>query len=69
MYDSRRPREPNFPSVHPSLADFIVDEGTENEDSTSQDEELEGDPDRLAEAELRHAPPGSVLFSGIGLAH
>lgn len=60
MYDSRRPPEPNYPSVHPSLADFVAGEGTENED---QDEELEGDPDRLAEIELLHAPPGSVFFS------
>ena len=64
VYDSRRPPEPYFPSVHPSLADFIADEGIENEDLTSQDEELEGDPDRLAEIELLHAPPGLVLFSG-----
>lgn len=67
MYDSRRPPEPSYPSVHPSLADFIADEVTENEALTPQDEELDGDPDRLAEIEFLHAPPGSVLFQGFGL--
>lgn len=64
MYDSRRPLEPKYPSVRPSVADFIAEKETENEALTPQDVELEGDQDQLAEAELLHAPPGSVLFHG-----
>ena len=39
-----------------------MDEGKDNDDSTPQDIELQGDQNRLAEVELLHAPPGSVLF-------
>lgn len=69
VYDSRRPPEPDYPSVHPSVADFIAEEETEknevedsDSDLTSRDVlmELEGDQDRLAEVELLHAPPGLV---------
>lgn len=61
MYDSRRPPEPDYPSVRPSVADFNAEKDTENEDLTPQDVELDGDQDRLAEVELLHAPPGLVL--------
>lgn len=44
------------------MADFIAEEEPEDEDLTPQDVELDGNQDRLAEFELLHAPPGSVLL-------
>ena len=51
MYDERQPIEPSYPSVRPSIADFVVevdDEGAVNGEGSHLTEE----------DELRFAPPG-----------
>ncbi|TAQ91422.1 hypothetical protein B7494_g135 [Chlorociboria aeruginascens] len=63
-YDERKPLEPAYPSVIPSMADFVVD----SDDETSQQKEANGNGvdsvKSIEEVELRHAPPGPA-YSGL----
>ena len=61
LYDSRRPPEPSYPAINPSVADFTLED--ELESLKSQDVELKLDQGQLAEAEILHAPPGLVFSS------
>lgn len=52
-YIERKPREPEFPSLKPSVADFVIDS---KDDASIGD----GSPDKLdmEGIDLDHGPPG-----------
>ncbi len=54
-FDERKPIEPSYPSITPSIADFVVANGVTS---------VNGDRGYTSEEEeLRFAPPGYVPFS------
>lgn len=55
-YDERKPIEPSYPSIKPSVADFIVD--LEGEVISSAPAGTNGSAPNLDLEELKFAPPG-----------
>lgn len=55
-YDERKPIEPQYPSIKPSIADFVAE--LEGEAETSRAGAKNGTTLDLDQEELRFAPPG-----------
>ena len=53
VFDERKPLEPTYPSITPSIADFVVEEDERNSGVTNGDGGYTSE-----EEELRFAPPG-----------
>jgi len=69
VYDERKPIEPNYPSVTPSIADFVVEGKGKTSGVVDEAKSIDGERGYTSEEEdLRFAPPGYVfvlLFYGI----
>ncbi|KAL5316596.1 hypothetical protein ACEPPN_015645 [Leptodophora sp. 'Broadleaf-Isolate-01'] len=61
-YDERKPIEPQYPSIKPSIADFVAE--LEGEAETSRAGAKNGTTLDLDQEELRFAPPGPA-YSGL----
>ena len=62
-YDERQPFEPEYPSVRPSVADFVADTQNVNGHEGIQNGVHE-DIHENGEIELKHAPPGPA-YNGL----
>ena len=60
-YDERKPLEPSYPSITPSIADFILERNVNGKISVNGEKTFNGDGvNARDEEELRFAPPGYV---------
>lgn len=58
VFDERKPLEPTYPSISPSIADFVVEEDERNSGVTNGAKSVNGDGGYTSEEALRFAPPG-----------
>jgi hypothetical protein len=59
VYDERKPLEPTYPSITPSIADFVVEKGANGSGAPNGAKSLNGEGGYTSEEEaLRFAPPG-----------
>ena len=61
VYDERKPLEPSYPSIKPSIADFVLDRDVNEKVLLNGEAKAKGDGIYASdEEELRFAPPGYV---------
>ena len=61
VYDERKPLEPSYPSIKPSIADFVLDRDVKERLSLNGEASAKDDGVYASdEEELRFAPPGCV---------
>lgn len=59
IFDERKPLEPTYPSITPSIADFVVENHEKRSGATNGVKNVDGERGYTSdEEELRFAPPG-----------